>query len=28
VADWEFTGTGDLDECDGMTVAGECWFES
>ena len=23
VADWEFTGTGDLDECNGMTVAGE-----
>ena len=23
VADWAFTGTGDLDECNGMTVAGE-----
>ena len=23
VADWEFTGTGDLDECNGMTVDGE-----
>jgi len=23
VADWEFTGTGDLNECNGMTGAGE-----
>jgi len=23
VADWEFTGTGDLNECNGMNVAGQ-----